>query len=96
VDRDGRDLELAAEGAPIEGFDVLQLVDETQITGLDEIAGQRPEHERIVTVRRMCDAQRDRHGSSSGEREESADVRGVTATRQTVRARHLRVGNPPF
>ena len=62
VNRDGGHLELAVESAPVQGLDVLQLVNEAQIAGVEKIGGQRIKHERVVRVRRVGDANGPGHG----------------------------------
>jgi len=55
VDGDRGDLELRAQGALIERFDILQLVDVAQVAGIDFPFGERVEHERVVGIRAMGD-----------------------------------------
>ena len=55
VNRDRRDLELAAHRALVEALDVLQLVDVGQPFGIDLPGGERVEHERVVRVRAVGD-----------------------------------------
>ena len=50
------ELQLAGEGAAVERFDIDQLVDELVGTGVDLAVGQAMEHERIVRIRAMADA----------------------------------------
>ena len=50
VEGDGRDGELSRHRAPVERFDVGQLVDEGETLGIDASFGERVEHERVVGV----------------------------------------------
>jgi hypothetical protein len=54
MNRDRRDLELAGQRTPVEGFNVGQLVDVAE-RGVDEALGERVEHERVVGVGGMAD-----------------------------------------
>ena len=63
VQRDRRDLELAPERAPVQRFDVAQLVDVAPAAGVDLAGRERPEHERVVGIGAM--RQMDRAGRLS-------------------------------
>src|SRR5688572_13734930 len=56
VDRDCRDLKVAAEGALVERFDVLQLVHILEIVRVYTPRSQRVEHERVIAVGTVRDA----------------------------------------
>ena len=53
---DGGQLQLAGEGAAVERFDIDQLVDELVRAGVDLAVGQRVEHERVVGIGAVADA----------------------------------------
>ena len=55
VDADGRDFELALEGAAVERLDVLQFVLKDQVAGVDLAVGQGVEHEGVVGIGAMSD-----------------------------------------
>ena len=55
VNRHRRDLELATQRALVEAFDVLELVDVSQVFGVDLAFGKRVEHERVVRIRAVGD-----------------------------------------
>ena len=56
VNAHGRELQLRLERAAVERFDVDQLVREFIIARVDAPLGQRIEHERIVRIGAMADA----------------------------------------
>ena len=56
VQADGRQLQLAGEGAAVERFDIDQLVAEFVIAGVDLAVGQGVEHEGVVRIGAMADA----------------------------------------
>src|SRR5262245_19920341 len=56
MNRDRRDLELAGEGALVEGLDVRELVHVAEIAGIELVLGQGVEYERVVGVGRVRDA----------------------------------------
>ena len=56
VQRNGGDFELAGKRAPIEALDVGQLVRVAAATRVDLAGGHCPEHERIVRIRAVRDA----------------------------------------
>ena len=58
VDADGGDFELTVQGTPVERFDVFELMNEPQAAGVELVVGERVEHERIVRIRAMPDADR--------------------------------------
>src|SRR4051812_25096547 len=51
MDGDGGDVQLAAKGAAVEGFDVLKLMDVLDALRIDLPIGEGVKHERIVRVR---------------------------------------------
>ena len=62
MDRDRSYLELTEEGALVERFYILQLVDVTQIAGIDLPFGKSVEHERVVGIRAVGDVDGSSHG----------------------------------
>ena len=50
VNRDRGDVELSAERATVQGFDVLQLVNVADALGIDLSVRERVEHERVVGI----------------------------------------------
>ena len=56
MDADGRQLQFAGESPAIERFDIDQLVAEFEIAGVDLAVGQGVEHERVVRIGTMADA----------------------------------------
>ena len=58
VDADGRDFELAAQGAAVERLDVLELMDEPQAAGVELVVRQGVEHEGVVRVGAVPDPDR--------------------------------------
>ena len=56
VDADGRDFEFALQRPAIERLDVLQFVDELQVARGDLVVRQGVEHEGVVRVRAVPDA----------------------------------------
>src|SRR5688500_118118 len=75
VDGDRGDLELSTQCAAVERLDVLKLVLVRDSVGVDLPGGQRVEHERVVRVGRMSDANDATRGVHRG-----------TSTRATARA----------
>ena len=59
VDRDGRDVQLAAHGPLVERLDVLENVLEAVLAGFDLVVGECPEHEGVVGIGTV--AQRQMH-----------------------------------
>ena len=55
MQRDGRHFQLALQGAPVEAFDVAQLVDVAAAACVDLAGRHRPKHERIIRVRAVRD-----------------------------------------
>jgi hypothetical protein len=82
VDADGGDLKLAVEGAAVERLDVLQLVAKVAVPGVELVVGQGVEHEGVVGVRAVADADQlwrcgpmDRHSEVAAmELQSSADA----------------------
>ncbi len=69
MNADGRQFQLAGKRPAIERFDIHQLMPKLIRPGIDLAVGQRVEHERIVRVRTMPDADElfgrsGRHGES--------------------------------
>ena len=62
MNRDGGHLELGPPGALIQGLDVRQLVDVTQVAGIDLPLGERVEHEGVVGVGAVSDVDGASHG----------------------------------
>ena len=56
VDADGGDFQFAAERPAVERFDVLEFVDEAQAPRVDFVVSERVEHERIVGIRAVAEA----------------------------------------
>ncbi len=56
VDADRRDLELSLQGTLVERFDVLELVDESKPAGVELVVREGIEHERVVGIRTVPDA----------------------------------------
>ena len=65
VDADGRDFELAVQGAAVEGLDVLELVDELEAAGVELVVGQGVEHEGVVGVGAVPDPDRAADGGGA-------------------------------
>ena len=65
VNRDGRDLELRAGAPLVQRLDVGQLVDVAQVAGVDLALGERVEHERVVGIGAVGDADGAGHGTSA-------------------------------
>src|SRR6185312_10311272 len=61
VNGDRGDLELGAQRALVERFDILQLVDVAQIAGVNLPFGERVEHERVVGIGAVGDVNGGRH-----------------------------------
>ena len=55
VDGGGAQLQLGPQAPLIQALDVLKLLDDLQVLGVDEPFGQRIEHEGVVGIRRMGD-----------------------------------------
>lgn len=62
MDGDGCDVELGAEGALVEGFDILEDVFERDIGGGDEAFGEGVEHEGVVGVGGVSECEVHRRG----------------------------------
>ena len=61
MNRNRRHLQLAVHGAAVQRLDVLKLVNELEIAGIDQVIGERVKHEGVVGVGRMGDADRCSH-----------------------------------
>src|SRR5439155_21375313 len=70
VDADGSDFKFAAEGAAVERLDVLQFVAELQLAGVELVMGEGVEHEGVVGVGAVADA--DQSLGHRGARSETA------------------------
>ena len=55
MDADGGHFQFAAQGPAVERLDVLQLVAETQIAGVELVVGQGVEHEGVVGIGAVAD-----------------------------------------
>src|SRR2546422_7551785 len=80
VERDGRHFQLAGEGAPVQGFDVAELVHVAAVAGVDPPRGERPEHESVLpvpTVRPMNRVGGLNHHASPSRRSPPPPARGT-------------------
>src|SRR6267143_412904 len=63
MQRDGGDLQLTGERAPVQGFDVAELMHVPAAARVDLPSRHRPKHEGVVGVGAVGDVDRARHGS---------------------------------